>query len=567
MQKLPFHRRITVKLTAIMGVLVLCGALAGAITSIQLAQREFFHIMGQQFDSTFIFAENSLDIVGQMARTWGQSFANDPALSKQLKATHAEVQRKVESMREHANCDAVIALDSRGRIIHHSAFPEKDGESLMSWSIVRQAVNEGRSSYAIIEESGNFIIYGSGLAPKNRDGSRDHIVLTGFKISDALVSELSKDTSIELTFVRRTAVMASSFNTSHHKLIDSPVAFLDYQLLYNQPHLTKEVMIGEESYFASVRQLRLLDPGMDGSLLLTYPTNELDMIIHRLQQGYLWLFALGMLVFIFFGWLISSRIMSPLRKLSARAQQIAQGDLSPTHFDLNDEIGNIASSFNDLMSELATNKQKVEQHAEELELLVTQRTYELSLANEELTKQATHDVLTGLPNRKLFNDRLHQAVMLSHRNNVGLALMFIDLDRFKWVNDTFGHAAGDELLVETARRIQTCLREGDTFARLGGDEFTVVLPQPGTRSDIENVAERILNNLTTPFDLSVAPDTRISGSIGIAVYPESGDSAAKLLLHADQAMYRAKESGRATYHFWAPLKPAADQETEKTPKQ
>ncbi len=567
MQKLPFHRRITVKLTALLGVLVLCGALAGAITSIQLAQREFFHIMGQQFDSTFVFAENSLDIVGQMARTWGQSFANDPDLSKQMRGPHGAIIRQIESMRENAHCDAVIVLDSQGRIIHHSAFPEKDGESLMSWLIVRQAVNEGRSSYAIIEESGNFIIYGSGLTPKNRAGSRDHIVLTGFKISDELVSELSQNTSIGLTFIRRTAVMASSFNTSNRKLIDSPVSFLDYQLLYNQPEVTKEVMIDTESYFASVRQLRLLDPSMDGSLLLTYPTRELDLIIHRLQHGYLWLFALGMLAFALFAWLISSLIMSPLRKLSARAQQIAQGDLTPTHFDLNDEIGSIASSFNDLMHELATNKQKIERHADELEQLVAQRTHELSLANDELTKQATHDALTGLPNRKLFNDRLHQAVMLAHRNNVGLALMFIDLDRFKWVNDTFGHAAGDELLVETARRIQTCLREGDTFARLGGDEFTVILPQPGLLSDIENVAERILKNLTAPFDLSAAPDTKISGSIGIAVYPESGDSAAKLLLHADQAMYSAKRSGRATYHFWTPLKPTANQEAEKAPKQ
>jgi|GEM_PF-3272083 len=536
-----------------MGALVLCGALAGALTSIQLAQREFFHIMNRQFNSTFVFAENSLDIIGQMARTWGQSFANEPNFPSQMRSPHSEIQRTVEWMLEHANCDVVIVLDSRGRIIHHSAFPEKDGESLMSWAIVRQAVNEGKSSYAIIEESGNFIVYGSGLTPKNRKGSRDHIVLTGFKISDELINELSQDTSIGLTFIRRTAVMASSFNTSQRKLIESPVSFLDYQLLYNQPQLTKEVLIDEVPYFASVRQLRLLDPSMDGSLLLTYPTNELDMIIHRLQQGYLWLFAFGMLVFTFFGWLISSKIMQPLRMLSVRVQKIAQGDLTPTHFNLNDEIGNIASSFNDLMSTLATNKQKIERHAEELELLVTQRTHELSVANEELTKQATHDALTGLPNRKLFNDRLHQAVMLSHRNNVGLALMFIDLDRFKWVNDTFGHAAGDELLVETARRIQTCLREGDTFARLGGDEFTVILPQPGTLADIELVAKRILKNLTTPFDLSTALDIRISGSIGIAVYPESGDSASKLLLHADQAMYSAKESGRATYHFWTPL--------------
>ena len=130
--------------------------------------------------------------------------------------------------------------------------------------------------------------------------------------------------------------------------------------------------------------------------------------------------------------------------------------------------------------------------------------------------------------------------------------MFIDLDRFKWVNDTFGHAAGDELLKVASKRIQSCLREGDTVARLGGDEFTVILSQPGTLLNIEEVATRILKELTTPFDLPGADNTQISGSIGIAVYPENGELVEELLLHADHAMYSAKKGGRATYRFWQP---------------
>jgi diguanylate cyclase (GGDEF)-like protein len=163
--------------------------------------------------------------------------------------------------------------------------------------------------------------------------------------------------------------------------------------------------------------------------------------------------------------------------------------------------------------------------------------------------QATHDALTGLPNRKLFYDRLQQGVLLAQRAQTQMVLMFVDLDRFKWVNDTFGHATGDELLQEASRRIQSCLREGDTVARLGGDEFTVILTQPGSTANIAEVAGRLLKALTTPFDLLNARNTQISGSIGIAIYPENGDTAEKLLLHADHAMYRAKEAGRATYHF------------------
>ena len=390
------------------------------------------------------------------------------------------------------------------------------------------------------------------MSSANRDDARSFIVLTGFKISDGLVAKLSQETNISLTFVRRTVVMASSFNTEQAILTEVPIPYLDYQTLYNEPSLTKEMKIAGRDYFVSVRPLHQLDPAMDGSLLLTYPSLELDVIIERLQLEYLWLYALGMLLFTLAIWRVSYRVMLPLRKLAERVRQIAKGDMTPTPIEQRDEIGIIASSFNDLLSELVSSKQKVERHAVELESIVEQRTQELRNANEELLNQATHDVLTGLPNRKLFNDRLRQTVSLAHRASSSIALMFIDLDRFKWVNDTFGHATGDELLKEVSIRIQSCLREGDTVSRLGGDEFTVILSQPGTHTDIENVVSRVLKELTTPFDLTGADNTQIGGSIGISMYPENGENAAQLLLHADHAMYSAKKAGRGTYCFWQP---------------
>jgi diguanylate cyclase (GGDEF)-like protein len=434
-------------------------------------------------------------------------------------------------------------LDGQGRIIHHIAFDDKAGDSLMSWQIVRQAVNEHKASYAIVEEAGNFIIYGSGIMP-------GRVVLAGFRISDQLVGKLSQDTSIGLTFVRRTAVMTSSFNTAQKRLIENPVSYLDYQALHDDPRLTREVDIDGQGYFASVRPLHLLEPAMDGSLLLTYPRRELYSIVERMQDNYLWLSIAGMLLFALFIWRIAHRIMAPLRKLAERVRQVAKGDMTPTVIERRDEIGSIASSFNELLGELLSSKQKIERHAAELEQIVEQRTHELRIANEELTQQATHDVLTGLPNRKLFHDRLHQAVMLAHRASSGMALMFIDLDRFKWVNDTLGHAAGDALLRKVSTRIQSCLREGDTVARLGGDEFTVILSQSGTTANVEEVASRILQELTTPFDLPGGQGTQISGSIGIALYPEHGDTETMLLLHADQAMYSVKNLGRGAYRFW-----------------
>lgn len=552
-QRIPFHRRIAFRLIVFFGALALAGTLAAGYVSIRLAEREFFNVMQRQFNSTSRLAENSLDIIGQMAKGWAFHFASDNVLSRQLRGNNrADVLHAVESMRESAHCDTLIVLDERGHIIQHSAFPEKNGDSLLSWQLVRRAVNDKRSGYAIVEESGNFIIYGSGMAESGKQGANPIIVLTGFRISDELVASLSQGTGIGLTFVRRSAVMASSFNTEQAKMVNVPVSYFDYQMLYGDPHLTKVVKIAGQELFASVRQLHMLEPSMDGSLFLTYPSSQLLAISERLQREYLWLYSAGMLLLVLFIWKLSHRLMRPLHQLSERMQLIAVGDLTHVSIGSNDEIGSIASSFNDLLEELAGSKQKVERHAEELELLVGQRTQELRTANEELTRQATHDVLTGFPNRKLFHDRLHQAIALAHRTNFGMALLFIDLDRFKWVNDTFGHAVGDELLKAAANRIQSCLRDGDTVARLGGDEFTVILSQVGTRNNLQEVSERLLMELCRPFDLTGAANTRISASIGVAVYPEHGVNEEELLLHADHAMYAAKSAGKATYRFWQP---------------
>jgi diguanylate cyclase (GGDEF)-like protein len=170
---------------------------------------------------------------------------------------------------------------------------------------------------------------------------------------------------------------------------------------------------------------------------------------------------------------------------------------------------------------------------------------------ERVWRQANFDPLTGIPNRLLFLDRLQQALDRARREKYHVALFFLDLDRFKEVNDTLGHEAGDELLRETARRLSRILRKTDTVARMGGDEFTVIMPRIVEPPTVSAVASRILDALAEPFTLP-GGEGRISGSIGIAFFPEDGEEIATLLQHADAAMYRAKESGRNTYTFHAP---------------
>jgi diguanylate cyclase (GGDEF)-like protein/PAS domain S-box-containing protein len=171
-------------------------------------------------------------------------------------------------------------------------------------------------------------------------------------------------------------------------------------------------------------------------------------------------------------------------------------------------------------------------------------------AEEKIYYQANYDQLTDLPNRQLFQDRLHSAVASAKRNNTQLALLFIDLDHFKEVNDSAGHEAGDRLLMQVAKRLNECIRETDTLARLGGDEFTVILNNLSTNYDIENIARTMLQLLEQPFSLAGGIDAAISASIGIAMYPDDGTDDESLIRHADAAMYRVKETGRNGFEFF-----------------
>jgi len=170
-------------------------------------------------------------------------------------------------------------------------------------------------------------------------------------------------------------------------------------------------------------------------------------------------------------------------------------------------------------------------------------------SEEAIWMQANFDALTGLPNRRMFHDRLAQELKKAHRASLQAALLFIDLDHFKEINDTLGHGKGDLLLTEAARRISGCIRETDTVARLGGDEFTVVLAEVDDGGVVARVAQNILLKLTAPFMLG-GQIGRISASIGIAIYPSDASTADELLKKADQAMYAAKHQGRNQYSYF-----------------
>ncbi len=255
-------------------------------------------------------------------------------------------------------------------------------------------------------------------------------------------------------------------------------------------------------------------------------------------------------------WLLMGIGLRPLHVLSATVQRIGAGDFSARVTQTGSrEFGELISVINDMSEKLHALYEERKQAEEtvlklnqELEWRVDARTRELAIANEELTHQALHDALTDIPNRTLLYERLQQAISVAKRERKSVALMMMDLDRFKEINDTMGHHSGDLVLQAVAARVRSALRESDTVARLGGDEFAMVLPGVADKASAILAAQKILKAVQTPINLE-GRNLDIGASLGIVLYPEQGEEAGILLQRADVAMYAAKrsKSGYACY--------------------
>ncbi|MCP5374401.1 MAG: EAL domain-containing protein, partial [Hyphomicrobiales bacterium] len=285
---------------------------------------------------------------------------------------------------------------------------------------------------------------------------------------------------------------------------------------------------------------------------------------------------------------LARTLLEPMLDLRARLSKAASDPEGAERYaatpNRRDELGALQEAANALMRQTSLDirrisvgeeelrrarmdlERKVEERTRELTREVTDRRQaeeQLRESEKQLIKQANFDDLTGLPNRPLAMDRLSQALSLADRDQGTVVLMFIDLDNFKNVNDTLGHAIGDELLVQTSRRLASCLRRSDTVAhlerasvndtvaRIGGDEFMVILPRIAAEEHAEIVARKILATCAQPFQLS-GHEVFVTASIGITLYSRDGKKAHDLMVNADTAMYEAKEAGRNAFRFFAP---------------
>jgi len=258
-------------------------------------------------------------------------------------------------------------------------------------------------------------------------------------------------------------------------------------------------------------------------------------------------------VAIIFTLLLTRRLIAPIRQLMRAARAVGAGKLNVyVAARSNDELGLLTHTFNHMTQRLSESQAQVAIYQRTLEEKVAQRTKELEVATSQAFKLAQHDILTGLPNRALLNQRLKQIVAQAGRDGHQVACLFLDFDHFKRINDTLGHDAGDHLLQAVSQRLTSAVRESDTVARLGGDEFVVILPglDPAKAMlEIMAVLTRVRESFLAPFKLGDQAPT-LTCSVGVSVYPIDSKDPGGMIKQADTAMYAAKEAGRNAYRFY-----------------
>jgi diguanylate cyclase (GGDEF)-like protein len=299
---------------------------------------------------------------------------------------------------------------------------------------------------------------------------------------------------------------------------------------------------------------KIFSPSGDeiGVILLRLELKPLTERIHWYLWTVFFILSLSLILAFILSFYFQGIITKPILQLAYLTRRVSTQKNYSLRVDSNhiDEIGSLFDGFNQMLEAIQERDSELEEHREQLENLVAIRTIDLKKANQKLTYQAYHDALTNLPNRALFIKRAEQAVEYAEYNNESLAILFIDLDNFKFINDTLGHAAGDHLLQEIGKRLLTCTRlPSDTIARLGGDEFTILLRDIKDPTDAAMVADFIIKTLMTPLQFD-QHEFYITPSIGISIYPQDGVDVGTLMKNADVGMYLAKKQGRNSYRFY-----------------
>ncbi|MDX2503462.1 MAG: EAL domain-containing protein [Gammaproteobacteria bacterium] len=262
--------------------------------------------------------------------------------------------------------------------------------------------------------------------------------------------------------------------------------------------------------------------------MITVIHEQLDDIISQIKRLIIALLFLIITMLTIFWLTIAARILAPIKALCSEIELFSDNMMYRLNIKRKDEIGEMAQAFNTMADQLQ----------------------EVTVSREKMTHQAHHDALTGLPNRLLFMDRLNQAIKQADRNGTKIAVVFIDLDRFKEINDSLGHKVGDDVLIHVSQRLQMCMRDTDTVSRLGGDEFMMIIGSIRDSNIIAEIVKKIMHKLFQPIPV-LEHNLYITLSLGISIYPDDANNSESLIRNADTAMYSAKEEGRNTYRYYS----------------
>ncbi len=336
---------------------------------------------------------------------------------------------------------------------------------------------------------------------------------------------------------------AVAYDNSQNVVADYPAGIASR--LIEQPELQRSRNINQK-FFEVIKPVMLYGNEV-GTIRLQF---KLDVLYERVQDYskiFTFSFLLSLAFAIFLIIMIHRFFERPMLMLMETAQQVTEERNYRTRIKhtREDEVGTLLNAFNNMMQVIEDRDKQLLEHSENLEQIVEIRT-------EQVSQRANFDALTELPNRYLLLDRLKQSIRGIKRRGGNLALLYLDLDRFKIVNDNLGHLVGDKLLIAVAKRLVNALREEDTVSRLGGDEFVLLVENTHQTEDVENVAKSIIQSLKKPFEV-MGHTLHISTSIGIAIYPLDGEDESTLMQHADVSMYQAKKSGNGNYMFYDPV--------------
>ncbi|WP_372621392.1 bifunctional diguanylate cyclase/phosphodiesterase [Alteromonas stellipolaris] len=288
----------------------------------------------------------------------------------------------------------------------------------------------------------------------------------------------------------------------------------------------------------------VFDKEIIGYLLLSASTYSLDTQQHQAMMVVIGVLLLSMLLSYLLNFRLQKLFTSPIDKLISLIRKVATSREYHTRLPevRNDELGELFSGVNDILATVENHQEQLKAHNTELESLVELRT-------RQLYQRANYDALTHLPNRHLFLDQLELAVSKANKYGSPLAVMFLDLDRFKLINDSLGHDIGDKVLIEVSKKLTEIVMQQDSVSRWGGDEFVVMVEETHSKDDLAYLANEIITSLSEPMQLE-GHQLHISTSIGIAIYETESENGISLLKHADTSMYHAKENGPGQFCFF-----------------